>query len=222
MWYFDHFDRDIWGELKQGKKDVRCLDVTVIELLWLYKYLWGSLVASKEKHLAKLTKNIPKLYDRLKTYVETLINEVDIGKAELEIAQAFLQCFSGPPIEDDFKDIRMNWRRFEIFSGLNPKLNVSLLASLGRMFEELCRITEWIDSFDELFEKTSSLKRLFYKQSILFEHAKIILEEEGYLLKHVVAIGMLASDFNQNSSDLWPYEVKMCRQYYLFTNQTRS
>jgi hypothetical protein len=207
LWYFDHFDRDAWGEIKQGKKDVRQFDLNVIELLWLFKYLWGSLVATKEKQLVKLGTTVPKLYERLNSYVETFTNEVDIGKPEKEIAQEFLQCFKGTPIEDDFQDIRMNWRRFEIFTGLNPKLNVSLLASLGKMFEELCRVTEWIDSFDELVLKNSSLKRLFYKQSILFEHTKIILEEEGHLLKHIVSIGMLAADFNYNSSELWPYEV---------------
>ena len=103
--------------------------------------------------------------------------------------------------------VHVLYKQFETAAGLNPKLNTSILSTLGKHFEEFVGLSKWIDSFDECLYINSNLKGLFFKQAVLFDHAKQILEEQGERLKYVIVIGMVASDFNDNASELWPYEV---------------
>ena len=210
VWYFDYFDRDAHGEIKQGKKETKYTDVRVIELLWLFKYIWGALSISKDTYISKIKKSVPKLWEKIKMHMEQLRNEIDTSTVEGEIVIKMLKIFSSPPKYDEFREIGTLYRQFEIAAGLNPKLNSLILSTLGKHFEEFLNLSKWIDSFEECMYINSNLKGLFFKQAVLFEHAKQILEEQGERLKYVIAIGMVAGDFNDNASDLWPFEVISC------------
>ncbi|KAJ3365930.1 Nck-associated protein 1 [Kappamyces sp. JEL0680] len=206
IWYFNHFDRDAYGAIKQGKKDTRYIDTRVIELIWLFKYVWNHLASSKDGFLEALSLEIGLLYPKLNQQVQLLISDGELSNPELEIAKTFGQSFSSRPIEDDYKDIRMNWLRFQMFSGLNQKANMSRYTPVAKLFEEFYRISEWIDDFDKKLLEVATLRSLFFKQSSLFELAKEILEGSETSHRYVVSIGMIAADFSDNTSELWPYE----------------
>ncbi|KAJ3304966.1 hypothetical protein HDV03_002196 [Kappamyces sp. JEL0829] len=206
IWYFNHFDRDAYGAIKQGKKDTRYIDTRVIELIWLFKYVWNHLASSKDGFLEALSLEIGLLYPKLNQQVQLLISDGELSNPELEIAKTFGQSFSSRPIEDDYKDIRMNWLRFQMFSGLNQKANMSRYTPVAKLFEEFYRISEWIDDFDKKLLEVATLRSLFFKQSSLFELAKEILEGSETSQRYVVSIGMIAADFSDNTSELWPYE----------------
>lgn len=48
LWYFHHYDKDLAGNLRFKKKDVKVLDSRMGELIWAFKMCWLDIDRNKQ------------------------------------------------------------------------------------------------------------------------------------------------------------------------------
>ena len=215
MWYFIHVDKDGYGNTK-GKRDAKQTDIRIVEMIWLYKYLWNTIAKMKPTFTKTLLESIGKLYEKMLPRLTPILDNSDNSPQEIQILESFGECFSAPVDQKNFEDSRMSWLRFQMFSGMNAKANVNDLNPFTDLIEKFYEESDWVDRFEELVRSHSSLHPLYYRQGLLFEHARDVLENSEDSLKFVIAIGMVATDFEANVTELWPFESTNINTHSIF------
>jgi hypothetical protein len=144
------------------------------------------------------------------------LNNADNNENETALLEDFKRVFQDVVDQKTFEDQRMNWLRFQMFTGMNSKAKLDDLNPLTEVIERFYEESDWVDRYEELARAHSSLHPLYYRQGLLFDHARDILENNGDSLKFVVAVGIVATDFEANVSELWPYEAANINTHSIF------
>ncbi|KAJ3166104.1 hypothetical protein HDU88_003651 [Geranomyces variabilis] len=216
LWYFYHLDLDAGGK-KRTKKDVRNLDVGVIELIWLIKDLSKSLKKNIDvvrDHFAQQIGQFyaPNLLNLIENALGPDIETESIGILLKELHR-LVTMFTTDDInelidEGGLQALRMNWLRFQLAAALPSSGGIANISDISWMMTDLCERSKWLDRYNETLDELCSLRELCFYQSVLHEHLRECIETAPELVRYCGAFGSIAEEFLSNVSAAWPQEAK--------------
>jgi hypothetical protein len=210
LWYFDHYDKDAYGNIKTGKKDQRFLDINVAELLYQFKNCWQIVAQQKETIQKQVYRSVSKMIPLIAEEIQKHVDDPEsLAESEKQILDTLLDGMRQYANESELQGYRMSWLRFQLFSNLNSKTSLNRFPKLFELMEPFDNDSVWLDSFDACLVQHASLKSLYYRQSSIHEIIKEVLENPNVPeTKYVVGFGMIASDFCENVTENWPFEAQ--------------
>ncbi|KAI8909134.1 Nck-associated protein 1 [Gorgonomyces haynaldii] len=210
MWYFCHYDKDITG--KKRKKD-KMTDLSIVHLMWLIKETC-SIMTKYQKSIKKfLFKDIARVLPLVMQTIEALIKEDTIeNSAKVMLLQDIQRMLSGD-MEEMLqgntklgKSLWFNWIRYQTFCSLSNYQTSSKAPPFYSFMSQIICMIRWCEDFGSMIQDHSSLKDLFFFQTVIHEHIKEILEQPSELFKYLEVFGSVASDFGSNCTNFWPQE----------------
>ncbi|KAJ3021788.1 Nck-associated protein 1 [Thoreauomyces humboldtii] len=216
LWYFHHLDHEVAGK-KRTKKDVRVLDVGIIELIWLIKDLGKSLrknIDVVRDHFAHQIGQFyaPNLLDLIGNALGPALEEEPIGILLKELYR-LVTMFTTDDInelidEGGLKALRMNWTRFQLAAALPSSGGIANISDISWLMTDLCERSKWLDEFNVSLEKLCDLRELCFYQGLLHEHLRECIDSAPELVRYCGAFGSLAEEFLSNVTPAWPAEAK--------------
>ncbi|KAI8825002.1 Nck-associated protein 1 [Fimicolochytrium jonesii] len=215
LWYFNHLELDT-GK-KRSKKDVRTLDVGILELIWLMKDLANKVAAKGDAIKDHIADQIVQFYgpQLLRILDNTLtpdIQEEPYGILLADIQRVITDFVNGHFVHvleaGDLQSLRVNWLRFQVASSLPSAGGVANISDISWFMTNICDRTRWLDQFEVSLVRLSGLKELCFYQSALHEHLRDCLDNAPELVRYVGALGFVAEEFFSNVTVAWPLEAK--------------
>ncbi|KND04510.1 uncharacterized protein SPPG_00238 [Spizellomyces punctatus DAOM BR117] len=216
LWYFYHLDMDAMGKRK-GKKDVRLLDVGVVELIWLIKDLAKSLRKNVDVIRDHFASQIAQFYaPNLLQLIDNALGpdlEVENMGILLKEIHRLITMFTTDEMGElidggGLEALRLNWLRFQVCAALPSAGGVANISDITWLMTDLCERSRWLDNFDDCIEQHSSLRELCFYQNALHEHLKECMDGFPEWVRYTGALGSLAEEFLSNISPSWPAEAK--------------
>ncbi|ORX87079.1 hypothetical protein BCR32DRAFT_240521 [Anaeromyces robustus] len=222
FWYFSHYDKLCVDNKKQNSKQPKkTVDVNIIELISLVHELCTGIIQDK-KVLEKCF--VQFIHDEINC--ESTKNSYDALKNGNYLTDNSIKLFDeifsicGSVTTENLKDmitegkistVHIDWIRIQL-SSILPKAMVVDNIEMNKINESMKKLSyrlRMIINDTKFFEQLCGLKEIFYYREILFNHLQECLDTKYYEQARYVGIcGILAGEFLENVSPLWPNELK--------------
>ena len=207
MWYFHHYDKDISGNPRFKKKEVKVLGPRLGELIWTFKMCWVDIQRNKSDIIKIIASElVADVQNALALIRDSLLDSATVSSTEKGQLKVFEAIAMASFVDLKFGDLRQCCGRILSASSSQNQPEVAIHSCLA-ILERIWNESLWLDKFDEMLTDRSSLKELFCFQQDLYDHLKESMERNRLeSVKYLVAFGMVSHDFIDIVSSSWAFE----------------